>query len=390
MFPLEIYPSQGSWEFPFAPLAMSPFPGADVMSDQKLFLTCDSAGNPLLLDRNGLVIPRSPSPGEYASLGGMCLAEVSGPLGVTLTRVATFPPPGGRSPHAATSFNPWLARGIGLLQTVGGLLEVAGGVGLLVVPEPTMATKAGGAILIVHGVDTLVAGARSLWYGEPAHTLTQQLASSGARELGASETTAGVVGVGVDLVAGLGPSAVVAISRRAALSAATSSAETLSLGFLRNTGRVPTPSGVSSLPTGHVAVGIRQSAGATRWVDAVADTRTGYTVSIRQALHLQGRSRYAITTVAVAAEDSRRAAAAASALTARMGRQQQVWRLLGPNCSTAAAEILRAGQIAIPSGMQFAPYTLYMGLRHGYTITAVGGGVAAMAPDIAQFLRSRY
>ena len=47
-------------------------------------------------------------------------------------------------------------------------------------------------------------------------------------------------------------------------------------------------------------------------------------------------------------------------------------------------------RIAIPYGMQFAPYTLYMGLRHGYTITAAGGGTAAMAPDIAQFLRSRY
>ena len=166
------------------------------MPDQNLFLTCDSAGNPLLVDRNGLVIPRSPSPSEYESLGGMCLADAPGPLQVTLTRVATSPPPDSRSPDAPTSFNPWLARGIGLLQTVGGVLEIAGGVGLLIVPEPTMVTKAGGAILVVHGVDTLVAGARSLWDGQPAHTVTQQLASSGARSLGASEATAGVVGVG--------------------------------------------------------------------------------------------------------------------------------------------------------------------------------------------------
>lgn len=360
------------------------------MTDQNLFLTYDSAGNPLLVDRNGLVIPQFASSSDDEGSAGMCLVGAPSPLQVTLTRVATSPLPEGRSPDVPSGFNPWLARGIGLLQTVGGVLEVAGGVGLLIVPEPTMVTKAGGAILVVHGVDTLVAGARSLWDGQLAHTVTQQLASSGARSLGANEATAGVVGVGVDLVAGLGPSAVVSISRRAAISAATSSTETLSLGFMRNTWRIPTPSGAMNLSSGHVAVGVRQGARATRWVDAVTDTEAGLTLSIRQHLGLGGGDRYAVTIVAVAAEDAQRASAAARALAVRMAAQPQAWRLLGPNCSTAAAEILHAGRIAIPYGMQFTPYTLYMGLRHGYTITAAGGGAAATAPAIEQFLRDQY
>jgi hypothetical protein len=54
----------------------------------------------------------------------------------------------------------WVARAVGVLQVLGGALETAGGVGLLLVPEPTFLTKAGGTILIGHSADAIVAAAR--------------------------------------------------------------------------------------------------------------------------------------------------------------------------------------------------------------------------------------
>lgn len=56
----------------------------------------------------------------------------------------------------------WTARAVGVLQVLGGALEAAGGVGLVLVPEPTFLTKAGGTILIAHSADSIVAGLHSI------------------------------------------------------------------------------------------------------------------------------------------------------------------------------------------------------------------------------------
>ena len=268
----------------------------------------------------------------------------------------------------------------------GGLLEIGGAVGLLVLPEPT--SKVGGVILILHGVDTLVAGARSLYGGLPADTATKQLASAGARSLGAGDTASEFIGVGTDLVAGMGPSVAVSITRRAAITAATKAPQvggSLSLGLARTTQEV----GSIELPFGHAAVGIQRGAGAVVWFDSFKPG-TDAVLQVGKQIGPLARKGYTVTTISVAAEDVERATIVANTIALRMRQQKVLWQLLGPNCSTFAGDLLRAGRIAVPYGAQFTPYSLYLGLREGYTITAAGSGVAVTASEIGDFLTNHY
>jgi hypothetical protein len=51
----------------------------------------------------------------------------------------------------------------GGLQVVGGALEMVGAAALCVVPDPTMASKAGCVMFGVHGSDTAAARLRQVW-----------------------------------------------------------------------------------------------------------------------------------------------------------------------------------------------------------------------------------
>ncbi|MBA2937207.1 insecticidal toxin complex protein [Paenibacillus sp. CGMCC 1.16610] len=107
----------------------------------------------------------------------------------------------------------WLNRGIGLLQVVGGVMEIsAGSAG---VAAPTGVTQVLGVVAIIHGIDTAATGIRTIVSGEVQHTLTEQAASGTARALGASEKTAGRIGAGVDFVAGVGPSVAIGATKAA-------------------------------------------------------------------------------------------------------------------------------------------------------------------------------
>ncbi|NIF77980.1 hypothetical protein F3J20_11320 [Paraburkholderia sp. Cy-641] len=54
----------------------------------------------------------------------------------------------------------------GGLQIVGGALEMVGAGALCVLPEPTMASKAGCIVFGVHDSDTAAAGLRQAWTGQ--------------------------------------------------------------------------------------------------------------------------------------------------------------------------------------------------------------------------------
>jgi hypothetical protein len=84
-------------------------------------------------------------------------------------------------------------------RLAGGVLEILAGAGLLLTPEPTMLTKAGGGVLVGHGSDTTIAGGRQLWSGEPTKDLTQVAGEAAARSFGASEKNAEWIGTGVDV-----------------------------------------------------------------------------------------------------------------------------------------------------------------------------------------------
>ncbi|GLV54301.1 hypothetical protein KDH_11490 [Dictyobacter sp. S3.2.2.5] len=109
----------------------------------------------------------------------------------------------------------WINRGIGVLQVVGGGLEVAVGLGGEALP--TGVTQVLGAVAIVHGGDTAWAGLRTIWTGEVQKTYTEQAVTAAAKGLGASDKTARYIGAGTDFVVGVIPSAGVGLAKAAAV-----------------------------------------------------------------------------------------------------------------------------------------------------------------------------
>ncbi len=253
----------------------------------------------------------------------------------------------------------WQTRLVGGLQLIGGGLEVALGVGGIILPEP--ATTVGGIILVAHGTDTVVAGFRTLWYGEVQGTLTQQAGAAAARGLGASPQTARMVGTGVDLAAGVGPSLALGVTRRLAIAGAERSAATVAVAYLPR----------RALEMGHNAVGVRVGQ-TSSWVEFVG-------APVGKVMRMPTRelgNGYIVTELTVSAPQAARAMAAQQSLQA-LGRQN--WGLLSPNCTTTALQVLRQAGVVVPAWSR-SPYLLQLGVRAGPEITVFGGTAAAAAP----------
>ncbi|WP_233808232.1 RNase A-like domain-containing protein [Paraburkholderia sp. HP33-1] len=92
----------------------------------------------------------------------------------------------------------------GGLQLVGGLLEMVGAGVLCVMPEPTMASKAGCIVFGAHGSDTAAAGLRQVWTGQDTATLTQQGTTKLAEAMKASPDMANNIGLSLDMVVPFG------------------------------------------------------------------------------------------------------------------------------------------------------------------------------------------
>jgi hypothetical protein len=128
------------------------------------------------------------------------------------------------TPAPARNVNAFVDCGVtrvfAALQLIGGGFEVIVAGGALLAPEPTGVTKVLGAVVMLHGVDTLQASARTILSCDRTATMTQQGASSLARFAGASPTTAETIGVVTDVGIGVGGSFAVGTLTRAAPSAA--------------------------------------------------------------------------------------------------------------------------------------------------------------------------
>ncbi|KXU83177.1 hypothetical protein CI15_29155 [Paraburkholderia monticola] len=92
----------------------------------------------------------------------------------------------------------------GGLQLVGGLLEMVGAGALCVMPEPTMASKAGCIVFGAHGSDTASAGLRQIWTGLDTATLTQQGTTKLAETMKASPDMANNIGLSLDIAVSIG------------------------------------------------------------------------------------------------------------------------------------------------------------------------------------------
>lgn len=88
-------------------------------------------------------------------------------------------------------------RGLGALTVAGGAAEIALGTVGILAPEPI--TTAAGLVGAAHGIDTTLAGLEQIRTGQFQQTVTEQLVSSGAQNLGASDDTADNIGLGVDI-----------------------------------------------------------------------------------------------------------------------------------------------------------------------------------------------
>ncbi len=111
--------------------------------------------------------------------------------------------PDGRMPGDPPGEGGCCTRFFGGLRAVGGALQVAGGAALILAPEPTGLTKAGGVVAVGHGADDFQAGIRQMWTGENTESLTYSATKSTAQALGASEQTAGRIATGTDIGLGL-------------------------------------------------------------------------------------------------------------------------------------------------------------------------------------------
>jgi hypothetical protein len=92
----------------------------------------------------------------------------------------------------------------GGLQVVGGVLEMAGAAALCVLPEPTMASKAGCIVFGVHGSDTAAAGLRQVWTARDTATLTQRGTVKLAETMKASPDMANSIGLSLDMIVPFG------------------------------------------------------------------------------------------------------------------------------------------------------------------------------------------
>lgn len=108
----------------------------------------------------------------------------------------------------------------GGLKVLGGSLEMVAAAALVLTPEPTMVTKAGGVVLGAHGSDTINTGLWELWTGRPQQTLTETAAAALAVSLGADPDTASRFATAVDIAVPLAVSLSVGAARAMAVRSA--------------------------------------------------------------------------------------------------------------------------------------------------------------------------
>lgn len=108
-------------------------------------------------------------------------------------------------------------RVFGALKVVGGAIELCLGTGLILAPEPTTASKIGGAALLLHGQDTVIAGWLEVTTGRSVPTLTETAVAAAATLAGVSPRRARDIGVAVDVLVPAAVSAGLAAARAIAV-----------------------------------------------------------------------------------------------------------------------------------------------------------------------------
>lgn len=285
----------------------------------------------------------------------------------------------------------WARWGVGTLQVLGGTVEVVGG--LFGGAATCLETIGGGCVVGVlamgHGADTFTSGIGTLWSGTISQTYTARAGQATAKELGASPTTAHWVGVGVDVTVGLGTSLGTGFVRQAAIEGSAQSDTAVTLALLPG----------SPLGMGHNVVGVTTKlAGESEAATETATTfwhlvgapgqQVKYIPYITDAAQL-GQRGYVLTRIGVAPAAANEALATTTLIPRELlqsgGGTAPMWAYLGPNCTTTAAQVLRAAGVSVPAYAR-TPMLLYAGVNYGWapvtmvttTVTArVAGGASS-------------
>ena len=323
------------------------------------------------------------------------------------TRPETSSGSGGAVPPETTSATPTgITNAVGAIQVGGGGVEMyAGGaglitgIGLLLLPEPSVSKAAAliilGGILFGHGADTTAAGVRTLNSGQIQRTYTYQGAEALSQDLGASPGLARGLATTVDIAAGLGPSIGVGLTRQSLISAAEEGGPSLAVGYLHRgtsvvgeTGQVigvPVGAGqVAGVPLGHNVVGVIAGDGTQQFFHLVIGKggqalMVPYAGATAESLAEGG---YLMTMVPTTASGATNALVAASK-TVPAAVAGQSWAILGPNCTTAAADVLTAGGASVPLWAQSSPLLLHAAMQFPMLGQSVASGTSAIVVGLS-------
>ena len=239
----------------------------------------------------------------------------------------------------------------------------------------------------VHTADTCQAAIRTLATGTVTQTVTHHVGEAGALELGATPDQARWAGTGLDVVAGAGPSIGVGIGRRVVASGAEA---TLTV--------ATRPGPVVSVLFEEGGTAAAQQLGRRGAIGLAGHNRVGIQIGEENAVqwfHLAGRplavfeateaptARYIAalgTEIPVTLQGGVRALNTAARLEAA---GEVTWSVLGPNCATAAAQVLRSGGVILPAGAGASPTILGISARYGWQITATGASGASLSSGLS-------
>jgi hypothetical protein len=257
----------------------------------------------------------------------------------------------------------------GIAGVVGGSLEAVGG--LAAMKTPTIVGQLIGPVLVVHGYDTAKTSMAQAVDGKPHRTAT-------ARAVGA--LTNETVGDAVDLAIGiLGPAGVGAAARHTAKTVTNG----VELAIQNRTG------------LGHIQVAVtrggqrdiyeltQDAGGVNRFRDHAAALRTGEAeaqlrAAARVRLFGQTGERFAVeTSEEVAAAARTRAGQLVTELTGT------TWGYAGPNCASAANDLLKAANLGtrlVP--VDRVPILLYYHTKHPALLLGAGASAANGAGQI--------
>ena len=252
-------------------------------------------------------------------------------------------------------------RAVGVAEVIGAVFEMSAGVGVVATPLPLVAQVTGG-VMLAHGLDDFIAGARTLVSGKPADTFTKTVAQKIALAAGATPDAASTIATVVDVTVGIAPAMGLQLSRWGAIAA--DSKNSISLAYEPHNWKT----------AGRLRIGA-QSDGHLVWYQGKYESSSPRLFALRDAsAPTKPRS---FLSVAVSQKDIDRAYWPIGYLL-----NEPMWpvTVFGRTCASNAWLLTNTAGIASPVWGALSPALLPFSIRHGFALT----GIATVTSDIAK------